>query len=136
MTETEQRDARRGQLMGAVWLNEWIRQGRGRADDGAAKWIPSIEYIEEPKYSWIWVEPYLDTETDVDEYRGQQAGKALLAALARGEDLPGNPFWMHSAKEESEKTREQWLFLDPILEADGWKNTDPKSDVPVWTKAR
>ena len=30
MNETEMRDARRGQLMGMVWLHLWQAQGRGK----------------------------------------------------------------------------------------------------------
>ena len=56
-------------------------------------------------YSWIWVQPYLDKETDQDEYRGQQAGKTLIAWLAKGHDLKANQFWMNAAKKESEKDR-------------------------------
>ena len=135
MTETEQRDARRGQLMGAAWLDDWKAEGRGRVDKSAASWISAIESNEEPKYCWIWVQPYLDTETDVDEYRGQQAGKTLLAEFAKGRDLRASQSWMNAAKKEAEKTNEQWLFLDPILEADGWKKTTTQEGKPAWTKA-
>ena len=135
MTETERNDARRGQLMGAAWLNRWIEQGRGRGKGNAASWISSIEVNEEPKYSWIWVQPYLDKETDVDEYRGQQAGKLLLARFAEGVDLQASQFWFDKAKKESEKTDEQWLFLDPILEVDGWRKTKTEDGKPAWTRA-
>ena len=136
MTETEQRDARRGQLMGAAWLNRWIEKGRGRRNEDAASWIVTIEANEEPEYSWIWVQPYLDKETDVDKYRGQQAGKLLLARFAEGGDLQASKFYFDKAKEESEKTDEQWLFLDPILEVDGWTKTKTEKGKPAWTKAR
>ena len=135
MTETEQRDTRRGQLVGAAWLNRWIEQGRGRPETGAASWIPSIESNEEPMYSWIWVQPYLDTVTDVDEYRGQEVGKILLSCFARGFDLELSQLWMTAAKKEAEKTNEQWLFLDPILEADGWKKTTTQEGKSAWTQA-
>lgn len=135
MSETQQRDARRAQIMGKAWLSQWIEQGRGRNSEGAASWIFRLEEYEEALYSWIWVPPYLDKETSVDEYRGQHAGKTMLTRFAQGLSLTSSAFWMIRAKEEAAKTEEQWLFLDPILEMDGWKRTKTEEGVPAWTKA-
>ena len=135
MTETEQRDTRRAQIMGKAWLNRWIAQGRGRDKEGAASWIFRFEANEEALYSWIWVHPYLDTDTTLDEYRGAQAGKTMLTRFAQGLSLQGSHFWMDRAKKEAEKIQEHWLFLDPILQADGWKMTKIEKDTPAWTKA-
>ena len=135
MSETEQNDARRAQIMGKAWLSRWIAQGRGREDTNAASWVSEIEPNEEPKYSWIWVPPYLSKETGVDEYRGQQAGKTMLADFAQGRNLVASGFWMNAAKSEAENTDEQWLFLEPILEVDGWKKTKTQEGKPAWTKA-
>ena len=136
MTETEQRDARRAQILGQAWLNRWTAKGRGRdSSEPAASWISRFEENEEAKYCWIWVQPYLDKETSEDEYRGQQAGTTMLDRFSQGLDLNASEYWMNQAKKESEKTEEQWLFLDPILEIDGWKKTKTEKGKPAWTKA-
>ena len=134
MTETELRDARRGQFMGASWLSEWIAMGRSLDRTRAASWIPIIEAREEPAYCWIWVPPYLKTVTDVDEYRGQQAGKTMLANFAQGLKLVESRLWMNEANRKSLDTNEQWLFLEPILKMDGWSKIVMGRDGFCWTK--
>ena len=133
------RDGRRAQLMGVAWLALWNNQGRGRK--GAGSWIRTdIAPGEAPEYEWIWIEPYLTTETgdDIDIYRGQQAGRALLARFA-AEVAPAAAYWFDEAKKAAEATREEWLFLTGIMQTDGWvqrEGTDSKGNTfTAWTKA-
>ena len=84
--ERKKRDERRGQLIGAAWLVRWNSEGRGRGSTVAGSWIRTdIAPREAPEYEWIWIEPYLTTEAggDIDTYRGQQAGRALMAQFAK-----------------------------------------------------
>ena len=139
--QRDARDARRAQLMGAAWLALWKREGRGR-DEGAGLWIRTdIAPREAPEYEWIWIEPYLtrDADGDLDTYRGQQAGRALLARFVADADFTA-AFWFDQAKRVAESTQEEWLFLTGIMQTDGWVQrhaTDSNSNtVIVWTKAR
>ena len=131
MNETQIRDGRRGQLLGIVWLRDWQAKGRGKATAGEkrpfATWIPAFEAAEKPEFVWIWCEPYLTTDTDVDEYRGQRAGAVLLARFS-GEELPGSKYFFDRAKADA--GRDEWLFVPQVMEADGWRRTDAGG----WTK--
>lgn len=132
MNETQIRDGRRGQLLGIVWLRDWQAQGRGKTtageNRGAATWIPGFEVAERPDYVWIWYEPYLTTEEDQDEYRGQSAGKVLLARFS-GEEHSASKYYFDQAKADA--GRDEWLFVPQVMEADGWRRTDASG----WTKA-
>ena len=134
------RDARRAQLIGAAWLALWKREDRGR-DEGAGSWIRTdIAPREAPEYEWIWIEPYLrrDADGDLDIYRGQQAGRALLARFV-AEVNPAAVYWFDHAKQVAESTQEEWLFLTGIMQTDGWvqrQATENKGKTStVWTKA-
>ena len=125
--------------MGAAWLAAWKGNSRGRSK-GAGTWIRNIiAPREDPKYEWIWIEPYLTTETgkDVDTYRGQQAGRALLERFAEMGDI-FSPYWFDEAKKHAEATQEEWLFLTGIMNTDGWVQREAENNqgqsVPVWTK--
>ena len=138
--EHVQRDERRAQLMGAAWLARWNSSGRGR-DTGVGSWIRgTVAPREAPEYEWIWIEPYLTTEAggDIDTYRGQQAGRALMATFAETVD-PAASYWFGQAKKTAEATQEEWLFLTGILQVDGWEQRqgkDSRGDAfTVWTKA-
>ena len=124
MNDTETRDARRGQLLGMVWLELWQKQGRGKTTAGenreAATYIPSFEAEEKPEYVWIWCEPYLTNDTDVDEYRGQGAGTALLARFSGKEDQ-ANKYFFDRAKATA--GQDEWLFVPQVMEDDGWRRT-------------
>lgn len=132
MSNTEKYDARRSQLLGKVWLRGWQKQGRGKTtaggNRGTATWIPSFEAAEEPEYVWIWCEPYLTSDTDVDEYRGQSAGKVLLARFS-GEEHQASKYFFDRAKATA--GRDEWLFLPQVMESDGWRRTAGGG----WTKA-
>ena len=131
MTDTERNEARRGQIMGAAWLSQWIDEGRGRENKGAAGWIRLIEGREEAVYCWIWVLPYLRTDTDVDEYRGQQAGKTLLHYFAQGRRLRRKPILDGRGEEGGGEVRTAVAF--PRAESRGgrlekkshWAKTSP-----------
>ena len=132
MNDTEIRDARRGQLLGKVWLELWQAQGRGKTTDGenrgAAKWIPFFEPSEKPNYVWIWCEPYLTRDTDVDEYRGESAGMVLLARFS-GEEHKASQYFFDRAKATA--GQDEWLFVPQVMESDGWRRTAGGG----WTKA-
>ncbi len=132
MNETERRDARRSQLLGGVWLRDWQAQGRGKTKDGenrsAVTWIPYFEGAEKPEFAWIWFEPYLTDETDVDEYRGGAAGTVLLTRFSGGE-LSASKYFFDQAKAIA--GRDEWLFVPQVLEQDGWRRTADGG----WTKA-
>ena len=137
--EHQARDERRAQLIGAAWLAAWKRDGRGRSQ-GAGLWIrDTIASREDLKYEWIWIEPYLTNEAgeDVDTYRGQQAGRALLEKFA-GTVHPAASHWFDKAKELSEATQEEWLFLTGIMQTDGWVQKEGKNaqgqPFTAWTK--
>ena len=137
--ETQARDERRAQLMGAAWLAAWKRNDRGR-DEGAGSWIrDTIAPREDPKYEWIWVEPYLTKETgdNLDTYRGQQAGRALLESFARRLN-PAAAYWFEEAKKLAEATEEEWLLLTGIMQTDGWVRREGKKrdgqTFTAWTK--
>ena len=134
------RDERRAQLMGAAWFAVWKRGGRGR-DKGAGTWIrDTIAPREDPKYEWIWIEPYLTSETGeaVDNYRGQQAGRAMLEKFAGKVDTT-SAYWFAEAKKVAESTQEEWLFLTGIMQTDGWAEKDLKDAqgqrITAWTKS-
>ena len=138
--EHQARDERRGQLMGAAWIAAWKQEGRGRSK-GAGLWIRNtIAPREAPKYEWIWIEPYLTNETgdDVDAYRGQQAGRALVAKFA-GALNTVTSYWFDKAKEQAAATEEEWLFLTGIMQTDGWVQQEGKDSegqtVIGWTKS-
>ena len=132
MNEKEKRDGRRGQLLGMAWLRSWQTQGRGKTTAGEnrsfATWVPGFEAAEQPEYVWIWCEPYLTTDTDVDEYRGQSAGAVLLARLS-GEEHKASKYFFDRAKALA--GQDEWLFVPQVMEADGWRRTDAGG----WTKA-
>ena len=132
MNDTETRDARRSQLLGKVWLELWQKQGRGKTTAGenrsAATFIPSFEAAEKPKYVWIWCEPYLTNDTDVDEYRGQSAGTALLARFSSKEDKASNYFFDRA---KAAAGQDEWLFVPQVMASDGWRRTAGGG----WTKA-
>ena len=132
MNDTEKRDARRGQLLGKVWLRDWQAQGRGKTtpgeNRGVATWIPSFEAAEEPDYVWIWCEPYLTRDTDDDEYRGQSAGMVLLARFS-GEEHQASKSFFDRAKATA--GQDEWLFVPQVMESDGWRRTAGGG----WTKA-
>ena len=132
MNETQQRDARRSQLLGEVWLRDWQAQGRGKTKDGenrgAVTWIPYFEEAEKPEFVWIWFEPYLTDKTEVDEYRGQTAGTVLLTQFSGGEQ-PASKYFFDQAKAIA--GRDEWLFVPQVFEQDGWRKTDAGG----WTKA-
>ena len=132
MNDTNMRDARRGQLLGEVWLREWKAQGRGKTTDGQdkpfASWVPRIEVAEKPEYVWMWYEPYLTNDTDVDEYRGQSAGTTLLAQFSSKEDK-ASKYYFDQAKATA--GQDEWLFAPQVMEVDGWRRTANGG----WTKA-
>ena len=132
MNETEMRDARRGHLMGMVWLHLWQAQGRGKTTAGvnrnAATFIPSFEAAENPDFVWIWYEPYLTNDTDVDEYRGQGAGTVLLAWFS-GEEHQASKYFFDHAKAAA--GQDEWLFAPQVMEVDGWRRMANGG----WTKA-
>ena len=132
MTQTDTRDARRGQLLGEVWLRDWQAQGRGKTKDdknrSAVTWIRHFEEAEKPEFAWIWFEPYLTEETGVDEYRGQSAGAVLLIRFSGGEQS-ASKYYFDQAKAIAD--RDEWLFVPQVLEQDGWRKTDAGG----WTKA-
>ena len=129
-------DARRAQIMGAAWLAQWTKNGRGRGNEGKAFWIGfAVESREAPQYAWIWVQPYLDSTPEHDEYRGQQAGSALLDYFMNHFDT-SSQYWMDAAKRQAQDTDETWLFLDPVLERDGWRKTKTQNGKPAWTKVK
>ena len=139
--ERKKRDERRGQLIGAAWLVRWNSEGRGRGSTDAGSWIRTgIAPREAPEYEWIWIEPYLTTEAggDIDTYRGQQAGRALVAQFAR-EVNAAAVYWFAEAKQVAEATQEEWLFLTGIMYTDGWverDGTDSKGNTFIaWTMA-
>ena len=138
--EHQARDERRAQLMGAAWLAAWNRGGRGR-DKGAGTWIRDpIAPREDPEYEWIWIEPYLTNETggDVDTYRGQQAGRAMLERFAGSVDST-SVYWFAEAKKLAESTQEEWLFLTGIMRTDGWVQHEGQNTkgepFTAWTKS-
>ena len=132
MNEKEKRDGRRGQLLGMAWLRGWQAQGRGKATAGEkrpfASYVPFFETAEKPEFVWIWCEPYLTDDTDVDEYRGQSAGKVLLALFSDKEDKASKYFFDRA---KAHAGRDEWLFIPQVMEADGWRRTDAGG----WTKA-
>ena len=132
MNETELRDARRAQLLGKAWLHLWQAQGRGKTTVGenryAATWIPCFEEAEKPDYAWIWFEPYLTDDTDIDEYRGQSAGTVLLTRFSDKENK-ASKYYFGQAKANA--GRDEWLFIPQVLEKDGWRKTADGG----WTKA-
>ena len=135
-SDGELRDARRGQIMGAAWLAHWIRDGRG-TEKGSGSWIRRTIAPREPEiYAWIWREPSLSTDQDLDEYRGQQAGAALLAAFGAQPRTEAR-FWFDAARKEAD-TEEAWLFAEASLKTDGWQeaqvNDDQGTTATVWTK--
>ena len=138
--EHQARNERRAQLIGAAWLAKWKQDGRGRSK-GVGTWIrDAIAPREAPQYEWIWIEPYLTSETgdDVDTYRGQQAGRALLAICAEQVDAAA-PYWFGKAQEQAAATEEEWLFLTGIMQTDGWVQREVKTAkgeiVTAWTKS-
>ena len=138
--QSQARDERRAQLIGAAWLAAWNRNGRGRSE-GAGSWIgDTIASREAPEYEWIWIEPYLTKEAggDVDTYRGQQAGRALLEWFAGKLELAA-AYWFDEAKKLAKDTEEEWLFLTGIMQTDGWvqkEGTDAKRQpFTAWTKS-
>ena len=138
--EHQARDERRAQLMGAAWLAAWKRGGRGRSE-GAGTWIRDhIASRENREFEWIWIEPYLTSEDgeDVDTYRGQQAGRAMLAKFSEAAHSAA-PYWFEEARKRAEVTREEWLFLTGIMETDGWvqrEGTKPDGQsFTAWTKS-
>ena len=139
--EGQARDGRRAQLIGDAWLAAWKRGGRGR-DKGAGTWIrDDIAPREDPMYEWIWIEPFLtkDAGDEVDRYRGQQAGRAMLDKFA-GQMDSTSAYWFDKAKKLAEKSEEEWLFLTGIMKTGGWvqregKKTDGQS-FTAWTKSR
>lgn len=143
-TDEQQRTAReerRAQLMGAAWLALWNNGGRGR-EKGAGSWIRTdIAPREAPEYEWLWIEPYLTRETggDVDIYRGQRAGRALLARFA-AEVNSAAVYWFDEAKKRAEETEEEWLFLTGIMQTDGWvrREATDRNGKPftAWTKIK
>ena len=123
--------------MGVAWLALWNNQGRGRK--GAGSWIRTdIAPGEAPEYEWIWIEPYLTTQTEVDTYRGQQAGRALMVVFAETADAAAT-YWFERAKEVAAATEEEWLFLTGIMQTDGWIQSEATSNkgttITIWTKA-
>ena len=139
--EHQARDERRAQLIGVAWMVLWKQEGRGRGSDGAGSWIrDTIAPREDPKYEWIWIEPYLTTETgdDVDTYRGQQAGRALLKKFAEAVEA-AFAYWFEEAKKLAEATQEEWLFLTGIMQTDGWVQKEGKNakgqPFTAWTKS-
>ena len=129
-------------LMGTAWLALWKKAGRGRGAKGAGSWIRTdIAPREAPEYEWIWIEPYLTRETgeDIDTYRGQQAGRALLARFA-AEVSSAAAYWFDEAKKAAEATQEEWLFLTGIMQTDGWvqrAGSDSNGNrFTAWTKAK
>ena len=132
MSEKEMRDARRSQLLGMAWLRGWQAEGRGKATADKnrpfAMYVPFFEAAEKPEFVWIWCEPYLTDDTDLDEYRGQSAGKVLLAQFS-GEELPASKYFFDRAKADA--GRDEWLFVPQVMETDGWRRTDAGG----WTKA-
>lgn len=132
MSETKIRDARRGQLLGEVWLRDWQAQDRGKTTDGenreAATYIPSFEAAENPEYVWVWYEPYLTRDTDIDEYRGQSAGRALLAWFSGKEDQASQYFFDQA---KATAGQDEWLFAPQVMEVDGWRRMANGG----WTKA-
>ena len=137
--EHQARDERRAQLMGAAWLTAWKQEGRGR-EDNAGSWIQdTIAPREAPEYEWIWVEPYLTKENgdDIDTYRGQQAGRALLKKFA-GTVHSASASWFEAARKRAESTQEEWLFLTGIMQTDGWVQREGKKGdgqtFTAWTK--
>ena len=138
--EHQARDERRAQLIGAAWLAAWKRGGRGRSQ-GMGLWIRNtIAPREDLKYEWIWIEPYLTNEAgeDVDTYRGQQAGRALLDRFAEAVDAT-SAYWFEEAKKLAEATQEEWLFLTGIMQTDGWVQKEGKNaqeqPFTAWTKS-
>ena len=138
--ERQARDERRAQLIGATWLAAWNRNGRDQGE-GAGWWIRNaIASREDPKYEWIWIEPYLKKEAggDVDTYRGQQAGRALLEWFA-GKLEPAAAYWFDGAKKIARDTEEEWLFLTGIMQTDGWVqregNNAKGEPFTAWTKS-
>lgn len=138
--QSQARDERRAQLMGAAWLAAWKRGGRGRSK-GAGAWIRStIAPREDPKFEWIWIEPYLTKEIgdDVDNYRGQQAGRALLERFAANVEA-ASAYWFEEAKKLAEATEEEWLFLNGIMQTDGWLQREGRNreeqTFTAWTKS-
>ena len=139
MGDTEDRDGPCEQHTGAVWPRLWIAEGRGRGlDKVIASMVPILEKLEEPQYQWAWVQPYLDQETALDEYRAQQAGKYILFSMASGKLVMSSEFWMRETKKEAEGADESWLLLDGTLAFDGWKKIQVKAKnglmVWIWTK--
>ena len=132
MNGTKIRDARRGQLLGEVWLERWQAQGRGKTTDGenrgVAKWIPIFEAAENPEFVWIWYEPYLTDDTGVDECRGQSAGTVLLD-LFSGKEYQASKSFFDQAKATA--GQDEWLFAPQVMEDDGWRRTAGGG----WTKA-
>ena len=132
MDEMEKRESRRSQLLGMAWLREWQAQGRGKTTEGknrgTATWISGFEAAEKPEFVWIWFEPYLTTDTDVDEYRGQTAGTVLLDRFS-GEEQLASKYFFDRAKAIA--GQDEWLFVPQLLERDGWRRTDTGG----WTKA-
>ena len=132
MSKKEQRDGRRGQLLGMAWLRNWQARGRGKATAGEnrpfATWVPGFEAAEKPEFVWIWCEPYLTTDTDLDEYRGQSAGTALLARFSSEEQLASKHFFDQA---KATAGQDEWLFVPQVMEADGWRRTADGG----WTKA-
>ena len=138
-SQTKARDDRRGQLIGECWLENWIKEGRKSDGEGAASWLERCRAAEERNYEWMWVPPYLQSEADdeIDRYRGQRAGAAILEALAHTA-YSGGGYWFDCASEHAVKTDEQWLFLAGIMEFDGWREAEMTDKAGqkslVWTK--
>ena len=133
-TEMQARDHRRSQLIGDTWLEKWLARNRDCAK-GAGAWIESrILRTEEPRYVWIWIPPYRDLHPELDPYRAQSAGRALLNLFAN-QVHSASGYWIESAAAHAKASSEEWLFILQVMHADGWTRID-EQERRVWTKAQ
>ena len=134
--QTPERDARRAQLLGEVWLRDWLKDDRSIASDsdkGSGSWADGAKRNEAPPYAWIWYRPYL-ADADHDVYRSQQVGRYMLTRFSESE-LSASAVWFLLA--EAIAGDHEWLFAANVFEFDGWRSIPQSGEKPpIWTKVK
>ena len=137
--ERDERDLARSQELGAAWFHRWIAGGR-LLTGTAGEWIAShIRCNEAEQHEWIWYPPFLaEVDEELDRYRGQTAGFALLHSFRR-EQRADSAIWFGLARKQAAEDRE-WLFLSGTMKYDGWRpfevpGTEQRPVRTGWTKA-
>ena len=112
---TEQRDERRGQLVGVIWRQRW----RDDPEKHGA-WFELVRERTGPLQSWIWARRNIAAkDAELERLREQVAGAAMIAMFADGSQSQASVSYFQDAS-KLDDLADEWLFTPEALKYDGW----------------